>query len=103
VRFCATHGIERATQLKRNPELFAAICRQLTQAVGFTLRKAAEILETSHTNGISLNTEIPQRYTRRCRLRTSLVCSFCDTYLAILNTTPAFMTPVTTLAGEMLW
>jgi len=48
-QFCAMHGIERATQLKRNPEIFSAICRQLTQNAGLTLRKAAETLETSHT------------------------------------------------------
>jgi len=47
--FCALHGIERAAQLKHDPEIFAAICRQLTQDVGLTLRKAAEVLETSHT------------------------------------------------------
>ena len=48
-QFCAIHGIERATQLKQSPEIFAAICRQLTQDLGPTLRKAAEILETSYT------------------------------------------------------
>ena|GEM_PF-2261953 len=47
--FCAIHGIERATQLKQSPEIFAAICRQLTQNAGLTFRKAAETLETSHT------------------------------------------------------
>ncbi|MBS3886349.1 MAG: hypothetical protein KGZ56_04745 [Dethiobacter sp.] len=52
-QFCELHGIERAAQLKRDPELFAAICRQLTQEVGLTLRKTAEVLETSHANGIS--------------------------------------------------
>ncbi len=48
-QFCTLHGIERAAQLKRDPEFFAAICRQLTQDVGLTLRKTAEVLETSHT------------------------------------------------------
>ena len=48
-QFCAIHGIERATQLKQSPEIFAAICRQLTQDLGLTLRKVAEILKISHT------------------------------------------------------
>ncbi|MBS3985123.1 MAG: transposase [Selenomonadales bacterium] len=48
-QFCALHGIERAEQLKGDPERFSAISRQLTQNVGLTLRKAAEMLETSHT------------------------------------------------------
>jgi len=48
-QFCALHGIERAAQLKRNPEIFSAICRHLTQDLGLTLRKTAEVLETSHT------------------------------------------------------
>jgi len=66
-QFCAMHGIERAAQLKRDPEIFSAICRKLMQGLGLTLRKTAEVLETSHTNGISLNTEIPQRCIRRCK------------------------------------
>ena len=37
-----------------------AVAQQGLERFGLTLRKAAEVLATSHTNGISLNTEIPQ-------------------------------------------
>ena len=49
-QFCAIHGIERATQLKQSPEIFSAICRQLTQDLGPTLRKVAEILNRRSVN-----------------------------------------------------
>ena len=40
-----------ALQSTRDPVIFSSACRQLTQDVDLTLRKAVEVLEPSHIKG----------------------------------------------------